>query len=197
MKVGAHVTTSRGLTNAIIKAKEIGAECIQIFPASPQMWKISTRTDQEIQDFNFLRKESGIDTVFIHSIYLINLASSKNTIFWGSVSNLVKAMELARDIHAKGVIFHIGSGKEKKFKEVSNLVVKGIKEVLKKAPQKIDLIIENSAGAGNLIGDTLEEIGEVIKLSGEDARIKVCLDTQHIFASGYDLRDKNQLVNFF
>ncbi len=197
MKIGAHVTTAGGLTNAIIKAREIGAECIQIFPAPPQMWKVSTRTEQEIQDFNFLRKESKIDPVFIHSIYLINLASSKNTVFWGSVSNLVKSMELAQDIHATGVIFHIGSGKDKKFKEVSDLVIKGIKEVLKKAPQKIDLIIENSAGAGNLIGDTLEEIGEVIQLSGGDSRIKVCLDTQHIFASGYDLRDKKSVSKLF
>ncbi|MFH1749482.1 MAG: deoxyribonuclease IV [bacterium] len=197
MKIGAHVTILGGLTNAVIKAKEIGAECIQIFPASPQMWRIPPRTKQEIDEFNFLRKESGVNPVFIHSIYLINLASSKNTVFWGSISSLVKSMELAKEINASGVIFHIGSGKEKQFKEVSNLVVKGIKEVLKKAPKKVYLIIENSAGAGNLIGDTLEEIGQVIKLSGKDSRIKVCLDTQHIFASGYDLRNRKSVNKLF
>lgn len=194
MLIGAHVTTRGGLTNAIIKAKEIGAECIQIFPAPPQTWKIFQRTTQEIDEFNFLHKESGIDPVFIHSIYLINLASSKNTVFWGSISSLVQSMELAKKINANGVIFHIGSGKEKEFKEVVGLVVRGIKEVLKKAPKEVNLIIENSAGAGNLIGDTLEEIGQVIKLSGKDQRIKVYLDTQHIFASGYDLGNK-KLVN--
>lgn len=197
MRIGAHVTIAGGLPNAIFKAKEIGAECIQIFPAPPQMWKVPDRPAKEIQEFNELRKKSKIDPVVIHSIYLINLASEKNTVFWGSVGSLVKTMELAEKIKALGVIFHVGSGKEKKFNEVLDKVAKGIKEILKKSPKNTFLIIENSAGAGNLIGRNFDEIAEMIKASNENKRIKICLDTQHIFASGYDLRDQKSVDKLF
>jgi deoxyribonuclease-4 len=197
MRIGAHVTVAGGLPNAIFRAKSIGAECIQIFPAPPQMWKIPDRDPKEIKEFNFLRSKAKIEPVLIHSIYLINLASEKNTVFWGSVATLVKSMELAEEIKALGVVFHIGSGKEKKFNTVLDLVIKGIKEILKKSPKNTYLIIENSAGAGNLIGRDFSEIATVINKSGKDKRIKVCLDTQHMFASGYDIRNRDSVKKIF
>lgn len=196
MKVGTHVTIAGGFDRSIEKAIELGAECIQIFPTSPHIWKILSHSDEEIKRYKTLRKKAGIDPVVFHSIYLINLASDSNKVYWGSIDNLTRTLKLAAKIDCIGVIFHTGSSGEKSLKEVLPKIHRAIREILKNSPKNTQLIVENSAGAGHTIGKTPKELGEVI-LGVKNDRIKLCLDSQHIFASGYDLRKKEEVDRLF
>jgi deoxyribonuclease-4 len=193
MKIGAHVTTAGGLPNAIVKAKEIGAECIQIFPAPPQGWKMPDRSQDEIDKFNKDKLDAGISPVLIHAIYLLNLASQNQGGYHGSIESLTKSMTLAEKIGAVGVNFHTGSGKDKAFEEVLPQISDALRKVLDKSPAGPKLIIENCAGAGNTIGKDFGQIAKILEACDNNDRLAVCLDTQHIFASGYDIRTQQGL----
>ena len=182
MKIGAHVSAGGGLSKAIENAKKIGAECIQIFGASPRQWQAELPSDEETKKFKKLRKESGIGPVFLHSAYLVNLASPNSFIRKNSVENLGKHLLIAEKIGAEGLIFHVGSGKEAPREQAVSFIVSGMKEVLKKVPGKTQLILENDAGGGGKVGG-IKEMGEIVKKVGS-VRVKVCYDTAHGLEAG-------------
>lgn len=196
MKLGAHVSAAGSLTNAISKAVEIGAECIQIFPTPPQSFLQKDRTEGEISEFVRAKKKAGIEPVFFHGTYLVNLATEKPQNLKLSIDSLIFYQKLAARIGAAGTIFHIGSHKGKGFQQALNQVISAIKEILDKSPKDVDLIIENAAGkqteAGK-IGENFSEIGEILKALGAP-NLKVCLDTCHLFVSGYEVRTKEGLA---
>jgi len=192
MKIGAHVSAAGGLAKAIENAKKIGAECIQIFGASPRQWQAKLPSDSEVEKFKKARKESGVGPVFLHAAYLVNLASPDSFIRKSSVENLGKHLLIAEKIGAEGLVFHVGShlrqgfggqaGKEALRAEAVSFIVSGIKEVLKKTPGKSWLILENDAGGGGKVGG-IKEIGEILK-KVKSPRVKVCYDTAHGLEAG-------------
>lgn len=182
LKIGGHVSTAGGLLEGIKEAKRIGANTIQIFGASPVQWKASLPTPDIAEEFQALAKKEKIDPVFLHAPYLINLASPKGNLARISEALLERHLEIANAIDAFGVIFHIGSRGDRPQKEAEDLVIKELSDILERVKSG-RLIMENSAGAGNLIGDTLEEIGTIIKKVSEK-RLGFCLDTAHAFEAG-------------
>lgn len=187
MKFGAHVSTAKPFSDSILRAKEIGCECMQIFANPPQRWNPVAIPDSEIERFNKLNADAKIDPVIIHSIYLINLASSNPFYYEQSIKSLIDDMQKATKIGAVGTNVHIGSTKGAELKDVLAKVEAAIKKILAETPDNTDFIIENSAGAGNIIGDTIEEIADIIQ-SVNSSRLKVLVDTAHAYESGYDLR---------
>jgi len=181
-KIGAHVSTSGGFSKAIERAVSIGANTIQIFGASPVQWKANLPDPEEAKIFQTLCQKNDIGPVFLHAPYLINLASPKEELVKLSKELLKKHLEISNSLGARGVIFHIGSKGERDQKEAEKIVAKSLSDILKNVKEGI-LFIENCAGAGNLIGDTLEEIGSIIKRI-KNSRIGFCLDTAHAFESG-------------
>ena len=123
----------------------------------------------------------------IHSIYLINLASENPYFYEQSIKSLIDDMKKASMIGALGVNTHLGSTKGRDFKDVLTKIVLAIKDILAASPDGPYFILENSAGAGHIIGSKFSEIGEIIKAVHSD-RVKVCLDTAHSFESGYNLK---------
>lgn len=198
MEIGAHISSAGGLNNVIIRSKKWGAEVAQIFVSSPQIWKAGPLSRETLDDFKNKLRENNLP-VFIHSIYLINLGSFNPYIASSSVNSLVDALIKGNEFGASGVITHIGSSKGKENSEVLKLVVKNIQSVLQNADVKTPLVLETSAGSGNIIGDTLPEIAAIInKVKSE--RLLVALDTAHLFASGYDIRTlegQDSLLNEF
>jgi len=182
MKVGAHVGSSGGLTTAFERAQLIGAETIQIFGAPPQQWRRRKIRDDECAAFKQ-------QPVFIHGTYLINLATESPEQLEKSAEALAGDLRLASAIGAKGVIFHVGSHKGVGFKKVLPQIAKTLKKVLKDTPEDAWIILENSAGQGGSVGSKFEELGAIIDATGSE-RIKVCVDTEHAYAAGYDLADK-------
>ncbi|MBU1895288.1 deoxyribonuclease IV [Patescibacteria group bacterium] len=194
--IGAHVSATNGLQNCFVNAKKIGAECIQIFGTSPRQWKVSLPTEDIIKKFKQAQKKSGISPVFLHASYLINLASPENRLYYGSISHLAEELKIVEVLGAQGLVFHLGSSKDGSKADGIKKIIKGIKEVLAKAPGKAQLIMENTAGGGNKIGAELEDLGKIYK-GVNDKRLKICLDTAHGFEAGiFDTFDKSELDLF-
>lgn len=195
MKLGAHISTKKPFSESIARAHEIGCDCMQIFVNSPQRWNPAVISDEETQKYLKLNIDNKIDPVIIHSIYLLNLASSNPFFYESSIKSLIDEMQKAKILGALGANFHVGSTKGAEMAEVMAKVESAIKRVLDSSPEGPFLIIENSAGAGNIIGDTLEEIAQIID-AVNSPRLRVLIDTAHAFESGYDLRSKQGLDEF-
>ena len=187
MKLGAHVSTSGGLHTAFGRAAKMEAETIQIFASSPRAWKFRELKPDIAQKFREESENAGIDPVFIHGSYLVNIGGSPDQLD-KSVACLTQNMEVAADIGAEGVVFHAGSHKGKGFDAVIGSATESLKRVLESSPEGPYLIVENSAGMGSHLGASFEELGRMIDYVASD-RIKVCLDTEHCFAAGYNLAD--------
>lgn len=187
MLIGAHVSCSGGLEKGIDRAREIGAEAIQIFSSPPQTWRPTTHTDESVARFRESAGESAINDVFIHAIYLINLGTELPEQLGRSVGALKLALKVSSRIGARGVIFHVGSHKGVGFTEVLPQILTSVDDVLANTPADSWLILENSAGMGGSIGSDFAELGTIINENGND-RLKVCLDTCHTLAAGYEIR---------
>ena len=190
MKIGAHVGASGGLTTAFERAQAIGAETIQIFGAPPQMWRRRKIRPDECEAFQAQIAETGIDPVFLHGVYLINLANPE--LLTKSTDALTGDLQLSSAIGAKGVIFHVGSHKGAGFEKVLPQIKDALLKVLDETPDDAWIILENSAGMGGSVGSKFSELGAIMK-AVKSPRLKVCLDTEHAYAAGYDVANKKGL----
>jgi len=186
MRIGAHVSTAGGLDKGIERAQAMGAQAIQIFGAAPQSWRRKAYAQAEADAFRESAAAADIWPVFLHGVYLVNLATSNPDNLIKSCDALIHDMRLCSQIGAKGVIFHIGSHRGAGFPRVFGQIVESIRQVLAETPDVTWLILENSAGMGDSVGSRFSELRAIM---GEVAspRVKVCFDTQHAFAAGYDV----------
>jgi deoxyribonuclease-4 len=186
MRIGAHVSTAGGPITAFERAESIGAEAAQIFLTPPQQWR-SNKIDEEIaQAYRSRSTGSPVGPVFVHGVYLINLATDDQSNLTRSTSSLKSAMTSCAQLGIEGVIFHLGSHKGQGLDAVFDQICRACTEVLDATPKEALLILENSAGAGGTIGSQFADLGRIIREVGNE-RVKVCLDTQHCYAAGYDL----------
>ncbi len=200
MKIGAHISAAGGVQNAPINAHKIGCECYQFFSRSPRGGKAPELSQEIVKKFQSNNKKYNLNNYYIHAPYYINLASSNNRIYYGSISVLREELERGTKLKAKGMMFHPGSAKDLGGKTAKQKVVKGLKEIIKGYQGSCQLLIEISAGAGMVIGDSFNEIGELIKKTETKSTknmLGVCFDTAHAFASGYDLRDSKAVKKIF
>jgi deoxyribonuclease-4 len=189
MKIGAHVRTAGGTDKAIERALEMGAETIQIFSGAPQAWRRKNYAPAEVEAYKKRVEETGIAPAFIHGLYLVNLATSDAALLARSYEALVAEMKAAELLDAKGVIFHIGSHKGAGYDSCFRQVVEYVRKILDDTPESAWLILENAAGMGGAIGSKFAELGTIIRESGSE-RVKVCVDTQHAFAAGHDVKTR-------
>ncbi len=201
IKIGAHLSISGGYANPLKKIKEIGGNTLQIFSTSPRGWSFAKPSEAEVAEFKELKKEFDIDPIYFHASYLINLGNHERG---GEISknSLKHELKLAAKMGVKGSIVHLGSFKnhdEKvapadiKQQEHFQTLVDNIKDILKDSPEESLFMIEN---AGNRkIGRTIEEIATIIK-SVNNNRLRVCLDTCHLHAAGYDISTIEKLDEF-
>jgi deoxyribonuclease IV len=197
MRFGAHVSAAGGLWKAGPAGKELGCEVIQIFSRSPQMFAAKPITDEDAAKFRESMKENGVQDVYIHAPYIVNLASAKNTTRFGSVKILREELERGTQLGAKAIMFHPGSAKEVGQEAGVEAVIKGLDRIMDGYEGSCQLLIEISAGAGAVMGDSFEEIAAFIDGAKRGKEIGVCFDTQHAFASGYDLRTKKDVEATF
>jgi deoxyribonuclease-4 len=187
IKVGAHVSTAGSLDRCVDRARELGAEAIQVFASAPQSWRPHGHSEEACARLMRRAAEFGIGPIFVHGIYLINLAASDPAHLARSTSSLEQALDFCGRAGARGVIFHLGSHKGAGFDAVQTQIVDAITGVLASRPGSTELILENSAGAGGSIGARFSELGAIIRAVAS-GRVTVCLDTCHAFAAGYDVR---------
>ncbi len=189
---GAHLSIAGGYAEALKRAKNIGANALQIFSSPPRNWSLKEPDKKAVELFLETRKQLGIDPVYFHATYLVNLAGDE-LVAKRSVDFLIKELNLAEKLNIRGSIIHLGSFKNNKTPEAYKKFLKNIGVILSKTSEKPLFIIENAGS--RKIGATLDEIAEIIKdLQGE--RIRVCLDTCHLWSSGYDTSDGKKLNAF-
>jgi len=189
--IGGHVSIAGGLSKAIGRAEAEGFAVIQTFASSPRSFSTPNYTNEQVNAFNTAFKNSSIvKQLFFHSVYLINLASQKKTLLNLSVQSLVGYLNFGAKINSTGTIFHVGSTKEYSFVQVRNQVVDAIKKILAQSPLDQFLIMESAAGAGQVIGHNLSELSWLFN-QVNSTRFKVCIDTQHLWASGVNVADKD------
>jgi len=181
-KIGAHVSAAGGLYNVIENAKNIGAECIQIFGASPRQWYAKMPAKETVERFKSEIEKSKIGPVYLHASYLVNLATPMRGLLKKSIKSLTDHLAICSQIGAEGLIFHVGSGKDTIKKAALDQEILAMKKVLKGVPGSAQLIMENTAGGGKKIG-TVEDIAYLHK-KVSSPRVKVCIDTAHAFESG-------------
>jgi len=194
---GAHVSAAGGLHNAVEAAREIGINTIQVHPSPPQRWNTTPFPPGIESEFIAARKDSGLERVFFHAIYLINLASP-DAQKWGMAKlSLGNYLDFISRIGGDGVIFHVGSMKDQPDEaEGYDRVVSAINAIMEKAPSDARLILEVAAGAGSVIGDRLEELALIYSQVERKELVGFGLDTQHMWASGYDwVSDTNKVVD--
>ena len=186
MRFGVHVSIAEKFSLAVDRAANLSCETMQIFANQPQRWNVVQIPEEELAAFAEKNKKAKIEPVFIHSIYLINLAS-RNTFFYNqSIVQLADCLKKAQKIGAAGVVTHLGAAVNLSREEALDKVAAGIDEVLAQASSG-DFIVENSAGAGNIIGDSFDEIGAIVDRVKNKDRVKVALDIAHAYGAGYDV----------
>jgi deoxyribonuclease-4 len=187
MLIGAHVSPAGGLPKAIERGLERDCRAIQIFNQSPRMWKASAYREEDVAAFREAMDASQIDAVLIHAVYLLNCASDDPDIRAKSLASLSNSLRVGDAIGASGVVLHPGSAKTGHVGQAIARAGHTIREALSES-DSCSLHLENTAGAGGTLGRSIEELAELIDASGGDPRIGLCLDSCHLFASGYDIR---------
>ena len=183
-RIGAHVSTAGGLNNAIANTLAIGANATQIFAGSPRTWSRALYPQSITTEFQKLTKHHNINPVYIHALYLTNLASDNPDLIEKSKTAIITDMINSTAIASAGVVIHIGSHQGRGWENSRSLVIESIKDVLNNTPQESILLLENSAGQKGKIG-SFPELHDILQ-SVSSVRLKVCLDTAHAFEAGYN-----------
>ena len=187
MKFGAHVSISGHIHLAVDRAAAIGCECLQIFVGNPRQWRRIEYVDADVALFRQKRVRAKLDPLVAHGVYLINLASPDNEFYARSVASLIAGVEGIHRLGGLGVITHIGSRMGQPWPEAAARVVAAVRVVLESTEGAM-VILENAAGAGGIIGATFEELAAILDALEWHPRVGVCLDTAHLFSSGFDIR---------
>ena len=193
MLLGAHVSTSGGIHTAIDRIEEYGGDAVQIFTQSPRTWRPTNHDPANIERFKERRVEAGVGAVFCHALYLVNLASPDEQIYEKSRSTLSNTVDVACAIEADAVVFHVGSHLGAGFEAGLERVVPALAPALERCSDTTWLLMENSAGAGGTIGRSIEELAMLYERLDRHPRLGICLDSCHLFVSGYDISKREQL----
>jgi deoxyribonuclease-4 len=189
VEFGAHVSSAGGIHTAIDRIEAIGGDCVQVFTQSPRMWRPTEHKPEAIAQFRERRREAGIGGVVCHALYLCNLAAPDDAIYEKSIATLRATIDTASAIGADAVIFHVGSHLGDGFESGVERTVEALDQILERCVGDTWLLLENSAGTGGTIGRSVEELATLIERAGDHPRLGICLDSCHLYASGYDVTD--------
>ncbi len=191
MLLGGHC--SGAIKKSLENAHAFEMDAMQLFVQSPRMWRFPEHDPADIEAFRERREELGIAAVAVHAIYLINLASPKDDFYEKSVSTLRSTVDAACAIEADAVVFHVGSHQGAGFEAGLERVVPALAQALERCSDTTWLCMENTAGAGDTIGRSLDELAALYEALDRNPRLGICLDSCHLFASGYDVTDAEEL----
>ena len=190
--IGAHVSVAGGLLNAVANAREATCEAFQVWVSSARAWKPPALDPAVDQRFRELVAEAGLGPVFVHAAYLVNLASTSQATFDSSVAAVGATLDKAAAIGAAGVVVHAGShlgaGRGTGLARIRQGALP-LLERLGDGPGDPDLVFELTAGTRNAVASRFEEMAELVETLGGHPKLRVCFDTCHAHAAGYDLAD--------
>jgi deoxyribonuclease-4 len=195
VKIGAHLRTRREVGAVIETARSYGAEAAQLFISSPRAWAGPRISEEEGEDFRRRWSESGLGPLFVHAPYLVNIASPNREFVAKSLELLSRTIEGCDAIGADGFVVHAGSGGPGERAEALERAAATLREVLPLA-ERVRLVVELTAGTAGAVASTFPEAAELFALVDDD-RLRLCTDTCHLFAAGYDLSTPKGVAEAF
>ena len=187
--LGAHMSITGGVDKALLQGKKLGCAAIQIFTKSSRQWAASPYTKEEIESFARNQKETGIGVVIAHDSYLLNLGSPDNALRKKSVQGFIDEIERCETLGIPNLVSHPGAHLGAGEAEGIKIIAQSLDEVHRACPgYNVKVTLEITAGQGSILGYRFEQIGRMIDATRESERLKVCFDTEHAFAAGYDIR---------
>jgi deoxyribonuclease-4 len=193
MLIGAHVSPAGGPANAVARGVERGCDAIQIFNQNPRAWKPTVYTDEQVADFRDAMASSRVDALLIHAVYLLNAATTDKEMRDKTRASLIASLRAGDALGAHAVVLHPGSALAGKVGPAIKRAGKVIAQALGES-EHCALHLENTAGTGGTLGRSFEELAELIDVAGGSKRLGLCLDSCHLFASGYDVRTEDALT---
>ena len=187
--LGAHMSIAGGVDKALLEGKKVACDVIQIFTKSSRQWAAKPYSKEEIQNFLTNQKETGIITVVAHDSYLLNLGSPDEGLRKRSIQGFIDEMGRCETLSIPYLIAHpgahTGSGEEEGIKTIA----RSLDDVHAACPgYQVKIALEITAGQGSNLGYRFEQIRNMIDATKENDRLRVCFDTEHAFAAGYDIR---------
>lgn len=185
-RVGAHLSCAGGYQNGLDAAMDIGANALQIFSGSPRVWARKPIVEQELLEFMAAAKQRDVWPIFVHALYLVNLASDKKESVQKSKDVLIHELKFGKYFDCAGVIVHLGSHQGRGWESVREALAQSIKEIIHAAQSPVPFLIENSASRNGKIGGELSEIKWLLD-AVQEPTLGWCYDTCHGWAAGYSV----------
>ncbi len=189
MRLGVHMPQKGGFKKNLERVSAIGCQTIQIFPGNPTGWKMGKLEDAEANKRADLIEQMNLNPLVIHSAYLINLATNNTEFLEKSKMLLDQTMARAALYRSPYVILHTGNHGGQGVEKGLAQIIESIDEGLKKWPESVMLLLENTAGSGTALGANFKELAEILN-TFPAGRLGTCMDTAHAWAAGYDLSSK-------
>ena len=190
MRLGLHLSISGSIDRVVDRAVERGCNTLQMFSRNPRAWRSKRLRSKEIESFKTKLNESDVWPVFIHTPYLLNLASPKQIVYHKSIKVLKDELQRAGELGVPYVVTHLGSHLGYGKREGLRRIVDAINEAFSTVRNDVVLLLENTAGSRNSTGSSFEDSEHIASGAEDRSRIGVCFDTCHTFAAGYDLVSK-------
>lgn len=190
--LGAHMSIAGGVGNAFLEGKKVACDAIQIFTKSSRQWASKPYTKEEIELFHINRKETGIGAVVAHDSYLLNMGSPDAALRTRSIAAFIDELERCEVLGVSNLIAHPGAHVGAGELEGIKTIAKSLDDVHKSCPgYRAKVTLEITAGQGSNLGYRFEQIANMIDATKESDRLRVCFDTEHAFAAGYDMRTRD------
>ncbi|OFX32379.1 MAG: hypothetical protein A2Z07_08890 [Armatimonadetes bacterium RBG_16_67_12] len=187
MRLGAHVSISGSLDLAIDRALAIGCDCLQIFYGSPRQWRTVIYAGEMLDRFVEKRRAARLDPLIAHVAYLVNLATPDREAQRRSIASLLHTLRGVERLDGLAAVTHLGSRVGSPRGAALKRVAASVRRVLEDS-ERAQVLLENSAGAGGILGAAFDDLARVLDHLQGDPRVGICLDTAHLFAAGWDLR---------
>lgn len=189
-RIGIHLGTTGGPSNAVERAREIGANTLQIFSSSPRMWRAPKVDPKQAVRMRELRAKFDVGPLVIHTSYLVNLCSQTEEVREKSVVAFRGEIERALVLGAEFLVLHPGSWKGLTREEGLTLAAESISRAIDGIEwqgKEFQILIENTAGSEFSLGGSFDQVAELVARLRDHAPVGVCLDTCHTYVAGYDL----------
>ncbi|MFZ7102255.1 MAG: deoxyribonuclease IV [Peptococcaceae bacterium] len=189
MLIGAHMSIGKGISRALEDALRIGSTTMQIFSRNPRGGKAKKLDYPDIQKSKEITRAKSFGPWVAHAPYTINLASLKPEIREFGVHTILEDFLRMKEMGAGFIVVHAGSHGGQGTKKGEELLIQGLNELLPQCPPGMLLLLEVMAGQGTELGNTLEQMQKIIGQVECQEKIGICLDSCHLFAAGYDVRE--------
>jgi deoxyribonuclease-4 len=190
LRIGIHTSRSKSLTDAALKAGQLGANTFQIFSSSPRMWRASVPDPADILSMRAARDRLDLSPLAIHVNYLVNLATTDPPIREKSIASFRGELDRAAAIGAEYLVLHPGSYRGQSLEEGIAAFVRGLAQAAHNFKASLTVLLENTVGGGCQIGSRFEELRAIRDLAAAqtDLPLGYCLDTCHLLAAGFEIR---------